>query len=89
MTNKNLEDEVRAVRFRRDLFYRLSVVRLHLPSLRDRADDVPPLIQHFLDTGSLQPRGRAASRRFAASRAMQWSRFSAIRGPVTCASSST
>ncbi len=51
-TNKNLEDEVRAGRFRQDLFYRLSVVRLHLPSLRDRADDVPPLIQHFLDTGS-------------------------------------
>ena len=51
-TNKNLEDEVRAGRFRQDLFYRLSVVRLHLPSLRDRSDDVPPLIQHFLDTGA-------------------------------------
>jgi len=48
-TNRNLEDEVRAGRFRQDLFYRLSVVRLHLPSLRDRSDDVPLLIQHFLD----------------------------------------
>ena len=51
-TNKNLEDEVRAGRFRQDLFYRLSVVRLHLPSLNARTDDIPPLIQHFLDTGS-------------------------------------
>jgi DNA-binding NtrC family response regulator len=50
-TNRDLESEVRAGRFRQDLFYRLSVVRLHLPSLRDRTDDVPVLVQHFLDTG--------------------------------------
>src|SRR5688572_743309 len=47
-TNRNLEDEVRAGRFRQDLFYRLSVVRLHLPSLRERADDLPQLVKHFL-----------------------------------------
>jgi DNA-binding NtrC family response regulator len=55
-TNRNLEDEVRAGRFRQDLFYRLSVVRLHLPSLRDRVDDIPLLLQHFLDTGSYNRR---------------------------------
>jgi DNA-binding NtrC family response regulator len=50
-TNRNLEDEVKAGRFRQDLFYRLSVVRLHLPALRDRTDDIQVLVQHFLDTG--------------------------------------
>jgi len=58
-TNRNLEDEVRAGRFRQDLFYRLSVVRLHLPSLRDRADDIPVLIQHFLDNGAFNRKPNA------------------------------
>jgi len=49
-TNRNLEDEVKAGRFRQDLFYRLSVVRLRLPALHERADDVPLLVQHVLKT---------------------------------------
>ncbi|HTJ45843.1 MAG TPA: sigma 54-interacting transcriptional regulator [Kofleriaceae bacterium] len=49
-TNRHLEDEVRAGRFRQDLFYRLSVVRIHLPALRERADDIPMLVNHFLKT---------------------------------------
>jgi DNA-binding NtrC family response regulator len=60
-TNRNLEDEVRAGRFRQDLFYRLSVVRLHLPSLHDRADDIPLLIQHFLDNGAFNRKPNAPS----------------------------
>lgn len=47
-TNRNLEDEVAAGRFREDLFYRLNVIPLHLPPLRERADDVFLLADYFL-----------------------------------------
>src|SRR4051812_7257452 len=47
-TNRTLEDAVRAGTFRRDLFYRLQVVQLDVPPLRDRLDDVPILADHFL-----------------------------------------
>ena len=47
-TLKDLESEVRAERFREDLFYRLNVVNIHLPPLRERTDDIPLLIEHFL-----------------------------------------
>ena len=47
-TNANLEDLVRAGRFREDLFYRLNVIRLSLKPLRERRDEVPALISHFL-----------------------------------------
>lgn len=47
-TNENLEDLVRKGKFREDLFYRLSVVPIHLPSLRERKEDIPYLIEHFI-----------------------------------------
>ncbi len=47
-TNKSLEDEVKAGRFREDLLYRLNVIAIHVPSLQARPDDVLPLAQHFL-----------------------------------------
>lgn len=47
-TNKNPEEEIQAGRFRKDIFYRLNVVTLNLPPLRERLEDVEPLIEHFL-----------------------------------------
>lgn len=47
-TNKRLEEEIGGGRFREDLFYRLNVVPLHVPSLRERREDIPLLVQHFM-----------------------------------------
>jgi two-component system nitrogen regulation response regulator NtrX len=47
-TNKDLQAEIHGGRFREDLYFRLNVVPIHVPSLRDRSDDVPLLADHFM-----------------------------------------
>jgi two-component system nitrogen regulation response regulator GlnG len=47
-THQNLEEGVKAGRFREDLFHRLNVIRIHMPALRERKQDVPLLLKHFL-----------------------------------------
>jgi DNA-binding NtrC family response regulator len=48
-TNKDLTEELASKRFRLDLYFRLNVVPIHLPSLRERLDDIPLLVDHFLE----------------------------------------
>jgi DNA-binding NtrC family response regulator len=58
-TNRDLAEEIKDGRFREDLFYRLNVVSIHLPSLRERREDIRELVEHFLSTrqiGSLRSR---------------------------------
>ena len=49
-TNRDLESEMQTGAFRRDLFYRINVVNIHLPPLRERCEDIPHLARYFLDS---------------------------------------
>ncbi|MCC7116200.1 MAG: sigma-54-dependent Fis family transcriptional regulator [Burkholderiales bacterium] len=53
-TNRDLEADVRSGRFRKDLYYRLSTVKLHVPPLRDRPDDIAPLARQVLERAMTQ-----------------------------------
>ena len=48
-TNENLEKAVESGRFRKDLFYRINVIRIHIPPLRERREDIPLLVEYFLE----------------------------------------
>ena len=54
-TNRSLEEAVSAGDFREDLFYRLNVLRIQLPALRERTDDIPQLADYFLNKNSSSP----------------------------------
>jgi DNA-binding NtrC family response regulator len=58
-TNRNLGEMVQEGKFREDLYYRLNVVQMHLPALRDRRDDIPLLAQHFLELSACEFKRKA------------------------------
>ncbi len=63
-TNVNLEEAVRAGRFREDLFYRLNVLMIEIPPLRDRSEDVPHFVEHFLARFNKHVHDRTRERSF-------------------------
>jgi DNA-binding NtrC family response regulator len=74
-TNRNLEDEVRKGHFREDLYYRLNVVPILLPALRHRAEDIPLLVNFYLDTYNAEFKkrvGRVAPDAMAKLKAYAW-----------------
>ena len=64
-TNRDMADEVKAGRFREDLFYRINVMSLNLPPLRERLSDIPKLVQRFLGPDwRIEPAALAALERY-------------------------
>ena len=54
-TSKNMDEEMAAGNFRQDLFYRLSVVPIQIPPLKDRREDIPVLFRYYLEQAANQP----------------------------------
>ena len=78
-TNRNLREEVSEGRFREDLYYRLNVIGVEVPSLRERREDIPVLATAFLERFAL------ANRRSRDSLRRRWMHCSSTLGPATCA----
>jgi two-component system nitrogen regulation response regulator NtrX len=57
-TNKNLEEEIEKGHFREDLYFRLAVIPIHVPPLRERPEDVPALVRHYMDYFSRENNAR-------------------------------
>src|SRR6516164_1001294 len=74
-TNKNLEEEIERSRFREDLYFRLSVIPIKVPPLRDRREDIPALVRHFADLFSRENNRRAQRFTPAALDALQKARW--------------
>jgi len=70
-TNKDVKEAISQQRFREDLFHRLAVIEINVPSLNDRSDDIPVLVTHFLKT--LSPKKGISKDAVEALQAMQWS----------------
>ena len=81
-TNKELEENLASGAFREDLYYRLNVIHIHLPPLRDRAEDILPLAEHFL----AQSAARAGKDVRGVSRGREEGAARSTAGPATCAS---
>lgn len=75
-TNKNLEKAVEEETFRSDLYYRLNIVTIMLPPLRERIEDLPPLVEHFLDKYNKQN-----GRKIKQLEEETWARLNAYRWP--------
>jgi two-component system, NtrC family, response regulator len=78
-TNRNLAQMVKEGRFREDLFYRINLISVRLPALRERADDIALLVQHFVD-GLRRTYSRPALR--VGTRALHWLRDLPLPGNI-------
>jgi len=70
-TNKNLEEEIEKGTFREDLYFRLAVIPIHVPPLRERPEDIPVLVRHYMDYFSRENNTRARRITQAALEALQ------------------